>query len=191
MTKKYLYIIPLFFLEAVIQLGFFWLAPECECRWMAYAFLTVMTLVHLTITFVVFSEYGVRKGAATVVAGSVIQVLVIGATVWLLAVRATERSALFLMLMLMALYAAVVTILWISIEGFSENHIGIPSMEDDEPENGDDFYRESGCRESTEEVTRQANMPPVRERNFAPVYVNRPSSRDVSRRTPPPIPVKH
>ena len=191
MTKKYLYIIPLFFLETVIQLGFFWLAPECECRWMAYAFLTVMTIVHLIITFVVFSEYGIRKGAATVVAGSLIQVLVISATAWLLAVRATERSALFLMLMLMALYAAVVTILWISIEGFSENHIGTPDIEDDEPENGDDFYRENGCRESSEDVARQVNVPLVRERSFTPAYVNRPAGRDISRRTPPPIPVKH
>jgi len=191
MTKKYLYIIPLFLLEVMIQLGFFWLAPTCECRWVVYSFLTVMTIAHLMITFVLITRYGVRKCASTIVAGSFIQTIIIVATVFLLIANVTVRSSLFLMLMLMALYVAVVTIMWIAIEGIGEGHNQVQNIEQNDYENDNDSYHESDCGEYVEETHQGLNLTPVRERNYNKNSVNEFSGRGSARRTPPPIPVKH
>lgn len=189
MIKKYLYIIPLFLFEVMVQLGFFWLAPKCECRWVVYSFLTVMTVAHLVVTFVLTSNNGVRKSAATVVAGSFIQVVIIGAVVLLLAVGASVRSSLFLMLMLMALYTAVVTILWISIEGFGNNNVQASHMEQNDF--GEDSYHDSECIEHTEDMSHRVNMSSVRDRNMDMNHGNGLSGRGHAGITPPPIPVKH
>lgn len=185
MIKKHLYIIPLFLFEVMIQLGFFWLAPMCECRWVVYSFLTVMTVAHLVVTFVLTTNNGIRKSAATVVAGSFIQAVIIGAVVLLLAVGASVRSALFLMLMLMALYTAVVSILWISIEGFGNNTNQGSQLEQN------DFGDDSECIEQREDMSRRVSMTSMRERNTDMNHVNGLSGRGHGGITPPPIPVKH
>lgn len=166
MAKKYLYIIPLFLLEVMIQLGFFWLAPMCECRWVVYFFLTIMTIAHLVITFVFMIKYGVRKYAATIVAGSFIQAIIMGAVILLLTVEASVRSALFLMLMLLALYAAVVAIFWISMGELGEDSNHTPHMGQNDSETDYEPYYDNNS-------------------------VNGFSGRGSAGRTLPPIPVKH
>ena len=191
MTKKYLYIIPLFLLEVMIQLGFFWLAPMNDCRWVVYSFLTVMTIAHFVITFKIMAQHGVRKSIATVVSGSVIQLIIIGATILLLMVGATIRSSLFLLLMLMTLYIAVIVILWISIEGFGSNVNHFSHTEHNDDEDDYDDYTGRDCREYSESAQERVSLPTVRTRNYNTNTTNNNSSRSIARRTPPPIPVKH
>ena len=190
MYKKYLYSIPLFLLEVIIQLAFFWLAPMCECRWIVYSFLTGMTLVHLVITFVLMVRYGVRKNAATIVGGSFVETLIIGAAVYLLMIRSNSRSALFMMLVLMALYAAVVTILCISIEGFGEQYEYKADIEPDEFDHGYNPYNDRERIDYTGGTSQPENIPPVRAKNVNNHPANDLSGRRTPRRTPPPIPVK-
>ena len=116
MNRKYLYIIPLMLVEVVIQLGFFWLAPDNECRWLVYLFLTVMTVVHLAIAFVMINVYGARRSAAAIVAGSFVQLVIIGVSILLLLVNAPIRSTIYPELILAVSYVAIVTIFWIAIE---------------------------------------------------------------------------
>lgn len=191
MLKKYLFIIPLFLLEVMVQLGFFWLAPEYACRWVVYSFLTVMTVAHLVITYVLLVQHGPRKAAATIVAGSFIQALNIGATIFLLAVNSTIRSASFPMLMLMVLYAAIETILWISIEGFGNNMGNTPS--DGQSDIVDDFdaYHESGCHEDVSIRSQRMNVPMERDRRYGAYRADVLANREPARRTPPPVPVRH
>lgn len=191
MLKKYLFIIPLFLLEVMVQLGFFWLAPAYECRWVVYAFLTVMTVAHLVVTYVLMVQHGPRKAAATIVAGSFIQALNIGATIFLLAVNSTIRSASFLMLMLMVLYVAIETILWISIEGFG-NNMG-NTTRDDQSDIVDDYdsYHESGCHEEVSVRPQRVNVPVENDRRYGVYHADVSSNRESARRTPPPVPVRH
>lgn len=127
MKKQLLSIIPLLLFEVMIQLGFFWLAPDKTCKWVVYAFLTALSLSHLMITYGLWSKYGIRRAAATIVAGSAVQVLIILGSVFLLSQDASIRSSVFLMLMLCLLYVILVSILWINIEGFSDNTENGPS----------------------------------------------------------------
>lgn len=190
MLKKYLFIIPLFLLEVMVQLGFFWLAPEYACRWVVYSFLTVMTIAHLVVSYVLMVQHGPRKAAATIVAGSFVQTLNIGATVLLLAVNSTIRSVSFLMLMLMVLYAAIVTILWISIEGFGNNMGNDPI--DGQSDIVDDFdaYHESGCNEDVSIHSHRVNLPMESDSRYGAYHADISSNREASRRTPPPVPVR-
>lgn len=116
MNNKYLYLIPLVLLEAILQLAFFWLAPAVPCYWIVYAFGSALTLIHIGVTFVLGIKYGVRRSAATVVAGSVCQVILITVCAVLLAGGSEIRNAIFALLIVSMLYAVIVTLLVLSIE---------------------------------------------------------------------------
>lgn len=203
MNKKYFYIIPLLLLEVMIQLGFFWLAPDNACKWVVYAFLSGMTLAHLIIVFALQILYGIRRSAATIVAGSFAQALVIGASVWLLSVDSSVRSSIFLMSMLAVLYIALVAILWISIEGFGYNHRQYDDFDMDEDENEYDDElalnsdEDEGCNEPEAVPARRRTVPSGNIGHALPSGVVGRRAPEVrgdrtpARRTPPPVPARH
>ena len=116
MNNKYLYLIPLALLEAILQLAFFWLAPAVPCYWIVYAFGSALTLIHIAIVFVLGSKYGVRRSVATVVAGSVCQVILGTTCGVLLASGSSIRNAVFALLIVSMLYMVIVTLLVLGIE---------------------------------------------------------------------------
>lgn len=116
MSSKYLYLIPLSLIEVILQLAFFWLAPDVPCYWIVYAFGSVLTLVHIIVAFVVGSTYGVRISAATIVAGSICQILLIVTCCILLVSGSSIRNAVFSLMIASILYIVIVTLLILSIE---------------------------------------------------------------------------
>lgn len=116
MKKRYLYIIPLFLVELMLQMLFFWLAPETAAKWIVYSIVTVMTIAHLILTFVLIFKYGIRRAAAPVTAGTFVQFLIVGSAVFLLIVAADVRNALFLLFILSILYITVILLLGLSME---------------------------------------------------------------------------
>jgi len=174
MSRNKLYIIPLFLIEMIIQLGFFWLAPECDCTWVVYAFLTIATTLHLVLSFLITTRFGIRRAAASVVAGTFIQLLIITSSIYLLAMNASARNATFLILILVSLYATVTALFGFSIEGFIRNG-GDPAER--QPEMDETDSNRTGCSvpgHSRSEHQRYESNASVRSR----------------RNTPPPLPVK-
>lgn len=116
MNNKYLYLIPLTLLEVMLQLAFFWLAPDVPCYWVVYVFGSVLTLIHIVAVFVLGIKYGIRRSAATVVAGSISQVILVTTCGVLLASGSGIRNAIFALLIVSMLYVVIVTLLVLSIE---------------------------------------------------------------------------
>ena len=116
MKKNYLYIIPLFLLEMIFQLAFFWLAPDCECKWIVYIVISAMTISHLVLSFVLTDRFGIRRSAATIVSGTFIQVIMVSAGVILLFSQADKKNAVFSMVLLALFYALTVMLFGFSIE---------------------------------------------------------------------------
>jgi len=188
MNTKYLYLIPLTLLEVILQLAFFWLAPEVPCYWVVYVFGTVMTLIHMGVTFVLGTKYGVRRGAATIVAGSVCQVILVATCGVLLASGANIRNAVFALLIVSMLYAIIVTLLVLSIE--KEDMLDAHTI--NPFEDGDDASQE---RLNNDMVREPSMTPPVYKPHIprdglilvgvprGPVTVNNGA-------TPPPLPTR-
>lgn len=116
MSNKYLYIIPLALVEALLQLVFFWLAPDVDCFWVVYTFGTVMSLIHIGLVFVIGATYGARRCMATIVSGSICQAILFTACAVLLTSGANIRDAIFALLIVSIIYAVVVTLLVFSIK---------------------------------------------------------------------------
>lgn len=116
MSNKYLYLIPLALIEVILQLTFFWLAPDVSCYWVVYAFGSFLTLLHIGIAFRVGSTYGTRKSAAIIVAGSICQIILFVTCCVLLASSASVRNAVFSLMISSMLYIVIVTFLILSIE---------------------------------------------------------------------------
>ncbi len=202
MNKKLYYIIPLFLLEAMIQLGFFWLSPSTESRWVVYAFLTVTSITHLVITYVLLSGYGIRRAIPTVIAGSVAEMMIVVSSALLLAFKASLRSSLFLMFILTILYAALVATFALSIDrvvgesgdngdrndGIRYSGNGIPSPEagnyNREQEKNRVTHNVNGYRNVNRGYVQNAGRPVIR---TAPSYS---SVRRTGVKTPPPVPTR-
>lgn len=116
MSNKYLYFIPLSLIEVILQLAFFWLAPDVPCYWTVYAFGSVLTLVHIGVSFGVCSTYGIRKSATSIVAGSICQIILVVTCCVLLASSSSVRNAVFSLMISSMLYVVIVTLLILSIE---------------------------------------------------------------------------
>ncbi len=124
-NKRLLYIIPLILIEMMIQMAFFWLVPDCRCKWVVYAILTIATVVHLVISYVLVLCFEIRRTAATIVAGSVVQFMIIAASIYLWAVNASARNALFMLLIILTFYIVIMTLFGFSIEGVTSRNEGI------------------------------------------------------------------
>lgn len=116
LKNKYLYLIPLALVEVVLQLAFFWLAPDVPCYWAVYAFVTTLSLIHIALVFGVGIRFGVRRGSATVVVGSFCMAIVITTAVVLLFGGASVRNAIFALAIETLVYAIFVAALILSIE---------------------------------------------------------------------------
>lgn len=188
MKSKYLYLIPLMLVEVILQLIFFWLTKEVPCYWVVYAFGTVMSLAHIVVVFATGIIYGIRKSAATISAGSVCQIFLVGVCVVLLLSEASIRNAVFALLITSILYVVIITLLILSIEKKS-------SLYDYTNENPFGDYSDMDMDMNTEHPVYKPQTPPVvvREnsgiRHLTPdvLITDIPTNNAV---TPPPLPVR-
>ncbi len=184
MSNKYLYFIPLSLIEVILQLAFFWLAPNVPCYWVVYAFGSFMTLLHIGISFGVGSTYGTRKSAATIVAGSICQIILLVACCVLLASSSGIRNAVFSLVILSMLYIVIVALLILSIEDdeMSDTHTVSPFDDRvtpyyDELDNGEIDINKLQASIGTRNLDANTPLP-------------RNSMNLTSTITPPPLPVR-
>ena len=116
MKKKYFYAFPLLMIELMLQLVFFWLAPDIASKWAVYAICTTMTIVHLVLVFILMLYADIRRTAATIVSGTFVQMILIAASVIMLIADAEVRSTVFLLMIISILYVAVVMVFILTIE---------------------------------------------------------------------------
>ena len=176
MRNKYLYLIPLGVVEIILQLTFFWLAPKVPCYWGVYGFGTFMSLIHIAMIFVLGVYCGIRRSAATVVAGSVCQIMLIISCVGLIASGASMRNAIFLLLIISMVYVVITTLLLLALEKRGEEISEPVSLVDNELAHNEPQY-----------VERVPAPMPV-----SSVRTQAPRIRNVSESlvSPPPLPVK-
>jgi len=121
-NRRFLYLIPLAGVLAIPQILFFWLAPPADCRYVVYAFCTVLTIAHAVMTFYSVNAFGIRRSAATVTVGAVevLGALIAGAI--LLASLSSVRTAAFCLSIFSVIYIA------------SEVLLLLPAMNEPAPE---------------------------------------------------------
>ena len=187
MKKNVFGIISLALIEVFIQLAFFWLAPNTLNRWIVYAFVTVMTCFHLVFAVLIVRKAGVRRSAAPIVIGSIVQLLILGASIGTLIFDTGIKNTLFLLLMLVVLYfVAVFTFVFlldkpIANSDTDDNDRAMygrleKALEENSRQNRGRILQENMSRR---EVTTPPNLP-TRSVNSAPTRSVRPA--------PPPLP---
>lgn len=184
MSNKYLYVIPLSLIEVILQLAFFWLAPDVACYWAVYAFGSVLTVVHIGVSFGVCSTYGTRKSAAIIVAGSICQIILLVTCCVLLASSASVRNAVFSLMISSMLYIVIVTLLILAIEDdeMLDTHTVSPFDDGAAP-----YYDEL----DNEEIYINKTQDSISTRNLdANTPLPRKSMNLNSTITPPPLPVR-
>lgn len=187
MNKKYLYLIPLTLVEVTLQLAFFWLAGTVPCYWVVYVFGTIMTSVHIGLTFIVETTYGTRRSAATIIAGSVCQIILVVTCVGLLVNGSSVRNAVFSLLIVSMVYVVVVNLLILSIEKDDELDTGAINHFYD----GDsDYYDELDM--NTESLVYKPRSQSSQERRCPTTSYTLDGSNDVLNNgcTPPPLPLR-
>lgn len=60
-NENIIMIVPIFCVFAITQMLFFWLAPDVECFLVVYAFVTVLSIIHLVMTYMLSVTKGIRK----------------------------------------------------------------------------------------------------------------------------------
>ncbi len=190
MRRNVFYAIPLFLIAVALQLTFFWLAPDVKCKWIVYCIGTIMTLSHLFLVFYLGSRFGTRRSAATVVAGTVIQAILLIASAALLIADATPRNAIFMLVIISVFYIAIVTSLALFIEGATEpNDTGLDlnlneNLNDDTPS-----YRNSGtetrCNENNDRNNGTRRVGDVIHPDYRPHPITEVGRRNYN---PPPLP---
>lgn len=185
MSNKYLYLIPLLLIEVILQLVFFWLAPDVPCYWAVYAFGSVLTILHIGVTFWVGTSFGIRRSTASIVGGSICQIVLITICGVLLAGGFSVRNAVFSLLIVSMLYIVIETLLILSIENDEDldSHTGNPF-------DGGIYYDETDARgvDSNEYKSHNSNCT-VHEVSSTPPFISGSMALD-SGVIPPPLPTR-
>lgn len=117
MKNKYLSIIPLAGVAAIPQLLFWWLSPEAAaCRNAVYAFLTAMTVIHLSFFYFLWLRKGIRRAAAPLLVSSVICTVMLIVAGGLIMLNVDIRSAVFAMSIGATVYLSCTAMLLTTIE---------------------------------------------------------------------------
>lgn len=122
MNKKSLMLIPVFGLFAIPQLLYFWLAPETESSIAVYCFGTVLSIVHLLLAYYLAITKEIRVVMGTIVIGTVVWIagLITGGI--LLGADATNRTAVFAMMIVCVSYIICVISLLCTMGGDTTEH---------------------------------------------------------------------
>ena len=116
MLKRLFYIIPMFFLEMAIQLTFLSLSPNVKCRWFVYGIITFATMIHISGSYVLLFFKRIRKSAAVIVAGSIVQFIMICMGYALMAGNAGIKKAVITLIVLLCIYFATVSFFLLIME---------------------------------------------------------------------------
>lgn len=187
MSNKYLYLIPLVLIEVILQLAFFWLAPDVPCYWVVYAFGSALTLVHIGVSFGIGSTYGTRRSGATIVVGSICQIILLAICCVLLASGSNIRNAIFSLMIASMLYIVMVTLLFFSIENdeMLDSHTVCPFDDRDDP-----YYDELDNRLDENNVDK-SQVSICTGNKIANKSPSRSNSANLARNiTPPPLPMR-
>jgi len=190
MRKNVFYAIPLILIALALQLTFFWLVPNVESKWIVYCIGTIMTSLHLFLVYYLGTRFGTRRSAATVVAGTVIQSVLLIASAVLVMIDATSRNTVFMLSIISIFYIAIVTSLGLFIESVPEsndirNNISVNDRDEEEV---------SSCRDREEQRNNRDYCHSERRsnENRNTIYTNgRSRVEETGRRpnlNPPPLP---
>ncbi len=116
MLKRLFYIIPMFFVEVAIQLTFLSLSPNVKCRWFVYGLISFATMIHILGSYILIFFKRIRKSAAVIVAGSIIQFVMICAGYVLMAGNASIKKAIITLVALLCIYFATVSFFLLIME---------------------------------------------------------------------------
>ena len=192
MRKNVFYAIPLILIELALQLTFFWLVPNVESKWIVYCIGTIMTSSHLFLVFYLGTRFGTRRSAATVVAGTVIQAILLIASAALVMIDATSRNTVFMLSIISIFYIAIVTSLGLFIENLPESN----DTHNDSSVNDRNEEEVSSCRDREEQRNRREYHHRDRRCNESrnTIHTNSRSRAEESTRranfNPPPLPAR-
>lgn len=116
MNKKLLYLFPLLGIIVILQLVFFWMAPKAECSIAVYVITTLMTTMHMGISYGLWYVKGMRRSLAVILVGTVISAVLIIVSGGMLFNMATVRTALFGLSIISLIYFIVISSLVFVIE---------------------------------------------------------------------------
>lgn len=115
-NEKLLGIVPAFCIFVITQICFFWLVPDVECFLAVYAFVTLISLIHMLMTYLLSVTKGIRNSAGMIIMGSAIWVIDIVMSVILLYFDVSVKTAAFSQTIVFLVYLVVTITMYLSME---------------------------------------------------------------------------
>jgi uncharacterized membrane protein len=103
-NENIIMIVPIFCVFAITQMLFFWLAPDVECFLVVYAFVTVLSIIHLVMTYMLSVTKGIRNSAGTILVGSVIWIIYMVLSAVLIGFDVSVKTAAFSLIIVFFVY---------------------------------------------------------------------------------------
>lgn len=123
-NEKLLGIVPAFCIFVITQICFFWLVPDVECFLAVYAFVTLISLIHMLMTYLLSVTKGIRNSAGMIIMGSAIWVIDIVMSVILLYFDVSVKTAAFSQTIVFLVYLVVTITMYLSM-GMDTIHIDL------------------------------------------------------------------
>lgn len=123
-NEKLLGIVPAFCIFVITQICFFWLVPDVECFLAVYAFVTLISLFHMLMTYLLSVTKGIRNSAGMIIMGSAIWVIDIVMSVILLYFDVSVKTAAFSQTIVFLVYLVVTITMYLSM-GMDTIHIDL------------------------------------------------------------------
>lgn len=123
-NEKLLVIVPAFCIFVIMQICFFWLVPDVECFLAVYAFVTLISLIHMLMTYLLSVTKGIRNSAGMIIMGSAIWVIDIVMSVILLYFDVSVKTAAFSQTIVFLVYLVVTITMYLSM-GMDTIHIDL------------------------------------------------------------------
>ncbi len=123
-NEKLLGIVPAFCIFVITQICFFWLVPDVECFLAVYAFATLISLIHMLMTYLLSVTKGIRNSAGMIIMGSAIWVIDIVMSVILLYFDVSVKTAAFSQTIVFLVYLVVTITMYLSM-GMDTIHIDL------------------------------------------------------------------
>ena len=135
MMKRIFTAIPMFFFGIMIQLLLLWLSPDAKCCWVVYIMVSLITIVHLTISYLLLLFKGIRRTVGIIITGSIINFVALCAGFILMLLDVRTMNSLFAESIIGVFYMTTVLFLSLTIE--DNNMVDIPDEELDVIEDWD------------------------------------------------------
>ena len=116
-NEKLLGIVPAFCIFVITQICFFWLVPDVECFLAVYAFATLISLIHMLMTYLLSVTKGIRNSAGMIIMGSAMSVI-------LLYFDVSVKTAAFSQTIVFLVYLVVTITMYLSM-GMDTIHIDL------------------------------------------------------------------